>query len=209
MRVKLKKSYLPLVMLEKRISRKNSFTLLELILAVAIYSVIILVLVSGLNLSLKVYKRMKDSEVFKAGDFLDEFSSDFRSSYVFVKNSPIKFIASGNSLKFIRVSSLSDNLYRRGECELKTVEYLLAKGENNLWTLYRKERPFFAPSEKKKEKHEEMLDSLLSFRFSYFDGKGWKSVWDSPYKLPCAVRVDIKLKRNKKIEALSTVIDRI
>jgi len=194
-------------MLEKK-NKKRSFTLLELILALAIYSVIVIVLISGFNLSLKVYKKIRVSEVFKLQDFLDEFSSDFRSSYIFTKESSLRFVASLDSLKFIKVASLNDNFRKKGTCELKVVEYYLVKEKDNLWSLYRKERPFLSLG-RKKEKKNKILSSLVSMRFFYFDGEAWKTTWDSSKELPQAVKVIIKLKVEDNIETLSTIIDRM
>jgi len=184
---------------------RRSFTLFEIILALGVASIILLVLISGFNLSIKIYKRVKELKAFQLIDFVEIISSDVRSCYLFDKKEALNFLGSKNSLEFIAVSSLKNNLKKSDLGDLKRVKYYLSQDDRGFKNLYRREEEFFSLGGTKEKR--KLLDGLVYLNFLYFDGKEWKSIWNSPEIPPQAIKIFLKLKEGESFNTFSTVID--
>ncbi|RKY28308.1 MAG: hypothetical protein DRP61_02080 [Candidatus Omnitrophota bacterium] len=184
-------------------NNKKTFTLLELILSLGIASLILAVLITGFNLSFKVYKKVRETQVFNLAEFLDKLSSDFLSAYLPLEDEVFRFKADNTSLEFVRVAPFRVNLRREENSDLRRVSYYLTLQEDGNYILFRVEKDFFSVGKEVKEK---ILSSLKNLEFSYFDGKGWRNNWDSVKKLPSALKISVRLREENKV--FSTVIER-
>lgn len=173
----------------------RGITLLELILSIAISAIVLLMVYTGFNLSIKVTKRVEARLDNQAREILFQLSKDLRSAYLSdEKDSFLKFFATPTSLNFVTVARLGKRFIRDKEYDLREVSYELEpRRESELNALvYRvdltPDKEVTSGGEK-----EELSALIKSLRFSYYDGVSWRQVWNSQTQLPKAVRVFLEL----------------
>lgn len=212
---KVLRGFIPLE--RKRNSRVKSsfltgFTLLEVVLSVAITGVVLLTIYSSFHLCNRVGKRVGSKIDRDARAVLSQLSRDLRSAYLLAeKESNLKFAGSATSINFITVVSLRHNFSGPGEYDLREVGYYLGPGpDEDIYSLIY--RINLAPGKEtpKVGEHRELTRLAKSLRFTYYDGRVWQKAWNSTEQLPEAVHVSIGLNSradNSTSEIFSTIVD--
>jgi len=205
-----------------RLKNKSGFTLIEILVALAIFSFIAIGTATAVTRSLKV-KRMIESQWQSVHAIRTAIMVMNRDIYLaFHKLSaarPFGFGASDRDkwfrsyfkgkLNTIQFSSLSNRrLYASThESELAEVEYKLTSDAEILdrQNLSRRTTPFIDDNPEEGGKFLVLLESVKDLKFRYFDKANdrWSEDWDSSHsdfrnRFPDAVEVTITLLKNKK-----------
>jgi type II secretion system protein J len=190
----------------------TGFTLLELVLSVAITGIVLLTIYSSFSLGLRVWERVRNGIERDAQRIIAQLSRDLRSAYLSAeKNSNLKFVGSTTSINFITVASLRHNFSDSGEYDLREVGYYLGtKPHKNSYSLiYRTD---LTPDDNifKGDQLSELSRQVESLKFAYYDGKSWQKAWNSSEHLPQAVHISLGLKsrsQSSSSEIFSTIVD--
>jgi type II secretion system protein J len=190
----------------------KGFTLLELVLSVAITAIVLLTVYSSFQLCAKAGSKAKSRINRDAAKILTQLSRDLRSAYLPEKKSSIlKFSGSSTRMNFISVVPLGHNFSASGGYDLREVGYYLGQGdyEQAGGLIYRVD---LTPDDdiSKGGEHQQLSGLARSLKFSYYDGRLWQEVWNSTEQLPQAVRVSIEFQpaaKNQPAESFSTVVD--
>ncbi|MBN3039513.1 MAG: hypothetical protein JW867_00120 [Candidatus Omnitrophica bacterium] len=178
-----------------------SFTLLEVILAVAISSIILLTLYNSFNLGSGLYTQLSRDVNAQAQEILETISSNLRSAYILPDpDSKLFFTAGKSALRFNALESLSKDLSDRQAQHMNKVGFFLKAGKKKGFTfVYQKE-----------SKPRELSNDIDDLSFAFFDGKSWVDSWSSNQELPLAVSIKLGFKDTRRPEkkiVYSTVVD--
>jgi general secretion pathway protein J len=194
---------------------KKGFSLLELLIAVAIMSIVMLALYgtffSVLNSQSRIEKELE--WVRELRRFLDVFSSEIQSSFYKDGNSRTIFIGEKKGSHRRPVSSIGFTNFThaavkdgRPVSDMMAVEYFVEENPEGMLTLYKKIwNPY--DGDKKHGFKVEILGDIEGFEVSYLNGKDWAKAWDSSLekKLPDAVKVAIAVKDRGEVREFSTI----
>ncbi|OGL44327.1 MAG: hypothetical protein A2149_08675 [Candidatus Schekmanbacteria bacterium RBG_16_38_11] len=194
---------------------QNGFTLLELVVSIAIFAVISsFVYGAYTGVVFTTEKTQKKIEIYqKARLVLDRISEELEQavpllnkdemacSYFYGTNDEING-TNADELNF--VSRANANYSREnGKPSLLRISYNLeaASGEKEeYYVLVRREDQVFFREDQEKEKSEVFLDNCEGINFEYYSGDGWIDEWDDKEnlaqidKIPKAVRITLTLK---------------
>jgi general secretion pathway protein J len=182
--------------------RALGFTLLELLVALVILSLVLLLLTGGLQIGTKVWSdrdQSKISEVLGVQQLLRRVISEARP--VMIENTPtvrrhVFFSGSENSVRF--VAPMPEHLGVGGFYEVNI--YLTEGGEagNRVemsWKLFRAPEGSSGPPVK--EQRVILLEKVAELQFAYFGYRGlkeparWYSDWEGLQSLPDLIRMRI------------------
>ena len=176
-------------MSERENIQLQGFTLLELIIALTILTLVTLIVASGLRIAIKAWDKgeFETEETQRLRILSGMFSYQLKSAYPYkIKTEDgenIVFMGTKNSLLF--VTTVAD----REMGGLKWVKYTYKEGNlfYNEGILPDKEL------EKTTEDDGEIIDTEINkMEFEYLDQEGeWKDSWEDEESLPQAVRVSI------------------
>jgi general secretion pathway protein J len=177
--------------MKKRCKKETGFTLLELIIAITILSLITLIIGSGFRIGIGAWEKgdKETGEIQRLRVLSSMLSQQIMSAYPYKmkfgdRDGPaVIFTGEPHSLMF--VTTLADQSYGG----FKWVKYLFRDGS----LLYREG---LLPDKKVEEKikgGEEIIDEDIDdIGFAYLSGDGeWKDSWDYGENLPRAVQVRI------------------
>ena len=175
----------------------RGFTLLEILLAIAISGLIVIALTSSYFQVLKA-KEIVEREgefYFHVRTVLERMERELSSLYYNSEGITSLFKGEENSLTFYSLSpSIAFSRYPAVK-----LTYYLDYGERG-GILMRREEPFLTLEEKKKEFV--WLRGVKEIKFEYFDGKEWKEEWMDKETLPGEIRVRLEMESG---EEFSTV----
>jgi prepilin-type N-terminal cleavage/methylation domain-containing protein len=173
---------------------KSAFTLLEVILTMAITSLVLITIYTVFSMGIRVYKRVESQIDIQTYEVLTQLSQELRSAYLIAaEDSPFEFIGTSTAVSFVTVASLRHNFNPSQTDDLREVSYYLGPSddENKHSLMYKIN---FNPGRVlAKEKKLQLLAGLNILRFSYYDGQQWKNIWKSNNQLPKAVQIFIQL----------------
>jgi len=187
-------------------SKNKGFTLIEIVIAIVLLSLIALSASIAIRIGLKSYEKTRTTfEKTKSKEintlFLFEqikLTSDYRWK------GKIYNLFEGSRDKIIFISKKS--ILNPSKYGFFKVRY--EEDEGKLWV---SEEQIFDPSDVNREIKEEptpFIKDVLSVQFRFFDGKNWNDSWYSK-QLPQAIYVNIEWKNKKNTEMIiPIVIDR-
>lgn len=204
-------------------NNKNGFTLVELLIAIAILSIIMAVVYKSFYASTEGIKRAEavDDINSTARVIFLKLMDDINSAYltgkdvIFVGDSKRDKDLPQDSLSLTSLSNLrmvrdakETDLYETGYYLKEDYDY---QRQEKKTSLFRREKKTIGiePVLEGGEAYE-LTDEIAGIRFSYFDGTSWKDNWDSRITkaLPKGVEVEIILfDADKRKRIFKTIID--
>jgi prepilin-type N-terminal cleavage/methylation domain-containing protein len=161
--------------------KKTGFTLVEVLIAVAIFTIImalVLAAVVGMFNSLRKAQKVIDKEQ-KQRYFLSRLSKEV-SSFTRIRYPAMRF--KGDAAQFFFVFSREDSLVESGYVcngEARTLEHYVQEPADYDWNT----RP----------QKEIALSNISSCGFSYSDGENWQPTWEETRpQFPQAVKINFK-----------------
>ena len=205
--------------------RRDGFTIIELLIAIAILSIIMSVLYKSFTASTEGIKRAETVDDINSTVrviFL-KLMDDINSAYLDKNNKNTKFVGDSKRDKELPQDSLSltslSNLRMikdAKETDLHEIGYYLKEDYNyqrqeKKLSLFRREKKTIGvePVLEGGETYE-LTDEIAGIGFNYYDGATWKDKWDSRITktLPNAVEVEIILfDADKNKRRFKTIID--
>jgi len=202
-------------------NKRNGFTLVELLIAIAILSIIMSVVYKSFYASTEGIKRAEvvDDINSTARVIFLKLMDDINSAYLDNSNKTI-FVGDSKRDKDLPQDSLSltslSNLRMvkdAKETDLHEIGYYLKedydyqKQEKKISLLRKEKKTIGAEPVLEGGEVYELTDEIAGIRFSYFDG-AWKDNWDSKTTPPKAVEVEIILfDADKNKRTFKTIID--
>ena len=204
-------------------NNKNGFTFVELLIAIAILSIIMAVVYKSFYASTEGIKRAEavDDINSTARVIFLKLMDDINSAYltgkdvIFVGDSKRDKDLPQDSLSLTSLSNLrmvrdakETDLYETGYYLKEDYDY---QRQEKKTSLFRREKKTIGiePVLEGGEAYE-LTDEIAGIRFSYFDGTSWKDNWDSRITkaLPKGVEVEIILfDADKRKRIFKTIID--
>jgi prepilin-type N-terminal cleavage/methylation domain-containing protein len=172
----------------------RGFSLIELLIASLIFTVVLTVVYSAFNTGMFGYKSIEKrlSVYQKARRVLDRASLDLRNAFGY-SDTQIKFIGSGDRISFFSIVK-----GRESARNYARVSYFMQ--EDNLMRLC------LLNQQSLKGDHglnpQRLASGIEEFVFSFASistldaSLAWKDSWDDPKKFPAAVKVKISFKEN-------------
>ena len=187
---------------KRTITDKRGFTLLEALLAVALSSLLLLVVYTTyFSIIRSIEAASEEQDILETGRILIEvIKQDLRGIMVSKDASFIgKLIEQEgeepvSKLDFVTSSSMGSNPFGYSE-----VGYYLVKDEAGKRFLLRREAREVKGDPTEGGVVYELSQMVESFKISFYDGSGWIDEWDSRSsgKLPSQVRISIKVTDEK------------
>lgn len=184
--------------------KKNGVTLLEILIAVAIMSVLFLALYetffSVLNGQARIETELEQTRQIRR--FLDIISLEIQSSFFKDNNPKTIFVGErkhnyGRSLSQITLTTFTYPVMKEGypASDLTSVQYFAEETEKGRLTLYKKMWNPYTGNEMNGFKAD-VIDDIEGFEVSYFSGSDWAKAWDSSLekRLPGAVKISLAVK---------------
>jgi general secretion pathway protein J len=187
-----------------RAGRACGFTLLELMIGLALLGLIMTLIFAGLQLTIRSWDAAE-----AAGEranrirlvqtlLLRELAAVYPYRWKNTADINLAFVGAGDSLRFV-----SSTPPRAGQGGLNLVELLLDKSDQGVRLLMRRQIPGREQRDFGRLKDEDgmvLLDGLESAAFDFFGsdtptGKpSWRGTWEDPQRLPRLVRVSLRSK---------------
>lgn len=190
----------------------RSFTLVEVLIASAIFIVVMVAIYSAFHSGIFGYRNIEDTlDLYQASRLiLERINLDLKNSFIYQQNKEAKFLGSKDAVSFLTlVDTFGENKI------LPAYAYVSYKlEENKLLRLCRKNQESL--NEKSEVLPEEMSSSIqkLDFSYGYIDPQDktlkFKDSWgtdseDEKKNLPEAVKVSLTLK-GKRAESFERTI---
>ena len=181
---------------------KKAFTLLEVLLAIAIGSVVLTIVLSTVAYGSKVQRLVYNNSQTDAIKIYQQLARDLRSAYLPSERIPdIEFIGNTNSINFVTVLPLNHML---GEFDLVKQRFYVDKKrskEKKVFAVETRNLRISNPSVDDRLIKDKLRDRILTteidkIEFEYFDGTEWKKSWNSIDQLPKAVSIMIRFKNS-------------
>ncbi|MCK4904989.1 type II secretion system protein [bacterium] len=193
----------------------NGFTLVELLIAVAISSIVFLAIISTYSLTLKTLDKWdsRQEDYYLARNVFRKMRSEISSVYFITDSQAVSTLQEKtdyNGLegdeKTFSFYTTAKSLYFPFTC-LTKVTYKFILDDEDKGFLIREEEPIvnFTLDEHKYLKSYVWSDNLKNFNFKYSDGKDWLDSWDiqQTEKILKAVKIELISSHEEKF---STVI---
>lgn len=177
----------------------HAFTLVELVIASAIFSVLMSTIYLSFHTGIFGYRNIEDTmNIYQsARQILERINLDLRNSFVY-SNEKSWFSGNKNETAFLTlVDTFSENNPR---LTYAFVSYRLES--DKLMRLCRKDKESL--NEKSKTQSEEMSSGVEELIFSYgyinplTQSMEWKDSWDDPKRLPSAVKIRLTIKNKSR-----------
>ncbi|MFH0732260.1 MAG: type II secretion system protein [Candidatus Omnitrophota bacterium] len=190
----------------KRKNRLAGFTLLELLLAVTIFSIVTSVIYSSFRLGIASWKSIEAnlSHYQKIRHAVNQFTQDITNTFSY---EPMPFIGAQGKIEF--AGFIKDKNSANGQIAKISYFYYNEGYENGFGKLMRQVLPY-SQALKTQENPESgkdlsfsrvLLDDVIDFSISYCYGSDdetapleWFSQWLAQDKIPCGVKLELVLK---------------
>jgi general secretion pathway protein J len=192
------------LLIKMRSTRTAGFTLVELLVALVLLSLVFLLLTSGLRLGAKVWNVGDEavpnrSEVLAAHHLLRRVLSEARPIMIEARPRHVFFTGDDDSIRL--VTSVPGHLGLGG---LYEVAIYMAKDPNRVemsWRLFRRTNALVGPA--LKEQHSMLMSRVAALRFAYFGNRGtgylrgrepprWYNDWHDLQYLPDLIRMHVE-----------------
>lgn len=176
--------------------REKGFTLVEILIAVAIVSLILTIIYGSYASSIDTmnYTREKMETFSVARLTLSRMHDELTSSFFSEESEDVVFSGEEGSLSFI--SSSHERIFKDSkEYDLVEIGYFTeAAEEGESLCLWRREDRTPDDDVLEGGEKEKLIEHLESIEFKYYDGEEWRDEWDSKEEsyLPQAVKVILK-----------------
>ncbi len=167
---------------------KNGFTLIEILIASAIFLTLIVALYSSYSQVIKTrgILSQRGEEDFYIRLLVQRLNQELSSLIFNPQGIASSFDGETNSISFY---TSSPSLYYPSN-PLTHVTYFLKEGK-----IYRKEEPYLSINEKE-GKSFPIVEGVKEVNFSYFDGNDFWEKWKRENSLPSRIKIRIKIKSN-------------
>jgi general secretion pathway protein J len=193
-----------------RSSESKGFTLLEILIAIAILAIIATMVYASFDASIKVIDRVdRDAETYRQARLvLTKLSEDLSMAYNSKGNIPPEttfvgehHVADGRAQDTLRFISISHLRYLPDEptSDLNLIEYSIETDpEGKGWALLRKEEANPYSLSESRSGQFVLGEGINSFSLKYFDGKTWVEHWDSASNkgVPWVVEIEIQFQES-------------
>lgn len=194
----MKLIHLKLQRKKSNLNREKGFTLLELLVAMALLSVIVVCIYGGLiplvNAKDRIDEKVKTN--FILSRFSDFFTSEvrsiyFKSSNIYTKVSGVNQDKDGKTMSKVTFTTNKFTVpgsQKKGDLSL--VSYYSVKNKDNSISLYKSiSNPFLG--ENSYVYKDVVLRDIKGFKVMFYDGLDWLRVWDSSImgKTPTAIKL--------------------
>lgn len=191
-----------------RISAPSGFTLLELLVSLAILAVVVTMVYASLRSSLDVMDRVdRDADLYRqARVVFSRLSEELSMAYpetrpgepqsVFIGRDQAEMGRARDALQFASLSHIRF-LPDQPESELTLLEYRVEKDpERDEWVLLREERPYLYGGPDADTGAWVIGEGIEAFNLRYYDGKVWADQWNTAEreKFPRVVEIEIRLR---------------
>lgn len=195
----------------------RSFTLIEILIALSIFSVMMFGIYHVFSTGLSTWEKAGESMDIhqKARQTLEFISKEIRSSFLSPREEEIKFIGRDKKEEEIDQDELTFftlfSPHSREEMGIARIVYTLEKDLNSeKYSLLRKETSAIGKSIFAKEKSQIILSDVAGFNLRYLNPDNeWKNEWDSSEALPERVKIDLALRgkngEEKKFSLLTNI----
>ncbi len=204
-----------LVLTNYWLPKRTGFTLVELLIAVAISSIVFLTLISTYSMTLRTLEKWdsREEDYYLARNIFKRMRSEISSVY-FISDSQAVSTQQGNTDynglegdgKSFSFYTTIKSLYFPFTC-LTKVTYKFVVDDKNKRLLIRKEEPLinFSLEENKYLKSYVYSDNLKDLNFKYSDGENWHDTWNIEQASQILYGIRIELVSSHE-EKFSTVI---
>ena len=197
------------------LSARNGFTIIELLLAASILSVIALAILSTFGAGMGAFERVQSFGEFRADVllFLEDFERDARNAFAF---SPIKFQGSGRGMSFAAVGTkLDEDGNAFTVFEKRSYDF-----DSSQKSLVEKEEDFApaVPSAAEGSVRTRQVAPVKAVQFQYYfyrkeiqDGKekiesGWQETWTDEGTLPRGIKIQLTFDEGGKEVSLARTV---
>ncbi len=179
---------------------KKGFTLLELLIGIAVFAVIAASVYTSLYLGIKVWKQEDNNDQVMAAAVLtlDIIAQELRCAFINPKNETIKFIGAAEQVDFFSVNK---------EGDVENVVFYLDPGlDSGLSCLMQSKRNCRSNDTEEPDTAKVVNSAVRSFKLSYFDSKNkkWFENWPEELVLPQEVKIEVsffdKVNKENKLD---------
>jgi len=189
---------------------KTGFTLIELFIAISIFSVVAIALYSTFFAGISVWKRSGESEnIYQSVKFLlDDIAKDLKNVIYYTKDaeSIFVFLGKNDEIVFITLEDTS----QAGDMPQKELVKVVYMFDSEIDALIRIRAEKSSGFSAEKAEKEVLLKGIKDFKFEYCYDSGdedepylWKEEWeDKDSRIPRGVRVSFLIKTEKEKKEL-------
>ncbi len=195
--------------------KNNGFTIIELLLAASILSMIALAILSTFGAGMQAFERVQSFGGFRADVllFLEGFERDARNTFAF---SPIKFQGNGQGMSFAAIGTKLD----KDGNEFTVLEEKSYDFDSSQKALIGKEEDFaptIPPADEAKVRTQQ-ITPIKSVVFQYYsyskvieDGKekitsGWQGTWADEKTIPRGIKIQLTFDDGGKEVSLARTV---
>ncbi|MFC1670789.1 type II secretion system protein GspJ [Spirochaetota bacterium] len=209
---------------KKIVSRSDGFSLMEILIATAIASMIILMASTAYQTVIKSIRSLTGYAEFYENVNLTiyKMSKDIANAYYNRDNKKVCFIGDidgeNSALNFVsiihRETSIVGNINRQFPVsDVKEIGYSLQEDTetDGLYLLIKRDEILYDDEPIEGGESNVLLENVISLNFEFLERKSWVKKWDSreTKKYPRAVKTTLKVKNYNKIEEVFVFISMI
>jgi len=184
----------------------KGFSLIELLLAIAIMSIVLLSVYSSFTLAMRTWKRVKIKIPANAAQVLIPLTRQLRGAYLAPDYDPdFVFQGSASSLRFTTTAVINDDIYTANSTDLQKVFYRISVDQNTGQRALLYEEYDILGKNKDNFKQKNLSNIIKSLSFDFYDGKKWQKTWDSSKKLPQAIKIKADFQEGQYKDSFETI----
>lgn len=187
-------------------SKLKAFTLAEVLAAISLFAVMTVGIASVLGQTNSLIERLKSRQnsVSSAQVSIERLQRDLQAAFdEKIQRSPSFFKAeqgtSSPTLSFTYLESPIHKLFNSRSTGLRIVSYYLEKDENESFSFFRKDIPYYEKENLELIEGEKIANGVLSWEMEYYDPRNdqWVKEWDDKGQytggyFPTAVRLKLR-----------------